>query len=220
MAPSLTEREARVLGCLVEKQLTTPEYYPLTLNALTNACNQKSNRHPVVSFEETQVVRALDKLREKGLAEQVRLRDSRVPKYEHHFLKTVGLDWPEAAVMAELMLRGPQTAGELRSHASRMHPFSGIEEVEETLRALAERPEPLVIKLPRQSGRKESRFAHLLCGMPEVSPEEPALAPEAARLQALSDDERIAALQREASALRAELDDLRAEFASFRKQFD
>ena len=161
----LTEIEARVVGALIEKQLTTPEYYPLTLNALIAACNQKTNREPVTNFTETEVQKALDDLREKNVVYVFYGSTSRVPKYKHILPQALEIDERETAVMCVLMLRGAQTLGELRERTSRLYEFSGLGEVQETLDALVRRDgEPLVVKLERQAGQKEARFAHLLCG--------------------------------------------------------
>jgi uncharacterized protein YceH (UPF0502 family) len=160
----LTPEEIRVLGCLAEKQLTTPDNYPLTQNALMAACNQLSNRHPVVSYDDNTVRLTLTSLRTKQLARIVHIPGSRAPKHRHVLDETLELDRGELALMAVLALRGPQTAGELRSRTERMHDFAGSSEVEETLERLAERPEPLVVRLERQPGQKESRYAHLLGG--------------------------------------------------------
>ena len=164
MEPILNENEIRVLGCLIEKEMTTPDYYPLTLNALTNACNQKSNRDPVVDLEETDVVRALDALRMKGLAMQAHGEGSRVPKYRHSLAEKLFLEPEELAILCELFLRGPQTVGELRGRAGRMHDFEDLAQVEAVLQELMERQPPMAAKLPRQPGRKEHRYAHLLGG--------------------------------------------------------
>lgn len=215
----LNDIEVRVLGCLVEKEMTTPEYYPLSLNALTNACNQKSNRDPVLNLEETDVVRALDGLRFKGLAMQAG-DGGRVPKYRHALAAKLFLEPPELAIVGELLLRGPQTLGELRSRAERMHPFPSLEDVEAVLQELQERESPLVVKLPRQPGRKEHRFGHLLAGQPQLSTEESTAAPEAARMQVMAENERIAALEQEVATLRDELAALRRELAEFRTQFE
>jgi len=211
--------EVRVLGCLVEKALTTPDYYPLSLNALTNACNQKSNRDPVVSFEETTVVRGLDKLRDKGYALRVQQIDSRVPKYGHQLKEEFRLERPELSLLCELMLRGPQTAGELRGRASRMHEFGSIDEVEDVLERLMDREEPLVAKKPRQVGRKEHRFTHLLSG-PPPSAEEEAMPEEAATAQVRTEDERISRLEEETAQLRFDLEALQQEFKRFKSQFE
>jgi uncharacterized protein YceH (UPF0502 family) len=219
MEQVLNDIEVRVLGCLVEKEMTTPEYYPLSLNALTNACNQKSNRDPVLSLEETDVVRALDGLRFKGLAMQA-ADGGRVPKYRHALAGKLFLEPPELAILGELLLRGPQTVGELRGRAERMHTFPGLEDVEAILQELQEREAPLVVKLPRQPGRKEHRYAHLLAGEPQSPTEEAAAAPEAARVLVMAENERIAALEQEVATLRAEMADLRRELAEFRTEFE
>lgn len=211
--------EVRVLGCLVEKELATPEYYPLTLNALTAACNQKSNRDPVMALEEADVVRALDSLRMKGLARQS-AEGVRAAKYCHCLAEKFLLEPPELAVLAELLVRGPQTAGELRTRAERMHPFADLAAVEEVLRLLMERDEPLVVRLPRQPGRKEQRHAHLFAGVPEAGGEECTTRPEAARLQVRAEDERVAKLEEEVAALRAEVGELRRVMEEFRSQFE
>ncbi len=210
----LDDIEARVLGALIEKDMTTPEYYPLSLAALTAACNQKSNRDPVVDYDETTVVRALDSLREKRLA--VRSDASRVPKYAEVFVKRNNLLGREAAILMVLLLRGPQTVGELRGRAERAHTFESLEEVESTLTALAETG--YVLRLPRQPGRKECRYAQLLSGEPAV--EEYAARPEAATVQVRQENDRLAALTQEVAELRAELAGLQAEFARFRAQFE
>jgi len=215
----LNANEVRVLGCFIEKEMTTPEYYPLTLNALTNACNQKSNRDPVVAFDETDVVRALDRLRHLGLAMQAG-EGGRVPRYRHSLMEKLHLEPEELAVMAELMLRGPQTVGEIRGRADRMHPLNSLEEVEEILKTLAERESPLVVQLPRQPGRKECRQMHLLAGMPDFSEEASAPHAETATLKVRAENERIAALETEVAALRADLDALRRAMAEFREQFE
>lgn len=220
MEIQLTAAEARVLGALVEKDHTTPDYYPLTLNALTNACNQKSNRDPVVAFEEADVVRALDGLRHKGLAMQAHGEGSRVPKYRHSLAEKLHLEHDEQAVLAELLLRGPQTLGELRTRAERMAPLPSLEEVERILGELMQRQPPLAVKLPRQPGRKEHRFAHLLCGEPELSADDPTPSPEAATLQMRAENERLARLEAEVAGLRDEVAQLRAELEKFRRQFE
>lgn len=219
METALTDVEVRVLGCLIEKAITTPDYYPLTLNALTNACNQKSNRNPVVSYEETTVVRGLDGLRDKGLANMVYKADSRAPKYQHFFVEKLELSPGDVAVLCELMIRGPQTPGELRAHTERMHDFGGLEEIEGALRGLMEREHPLVVRLPRQPGRKEQRYAHLLSGRPEIQEQEPAVAAESATLQVRSENERIARLEDEVKAIRAEIENLKKALIEFKAQF-
>lgn len=219
--------EARILGALVEKQLTTPEYYPLTLNALTAACNQKNNRAPVVEYDEKTVVRGLDSLREKKLACLVTLAGGRVPKYEHRLGERIHLSGPaELAILCELLLRGPQTAGELRSRADRMHPFPALEAVQQTVDALAARPAPLVLKLPRLPGHKEPRCMHLLAGAPDLptlSFQEAgagvAPAAEPARAAVAAEDARLAEMAAELAALRREVAELKAAFDLFKSQF-
>ena len=221
MELQLSAQEARVLGCLIEKEMTTPEYYPLSLNALTNACNQKSNRDPVMNLDDTDVVRCLDALRFQGLAMQAASDGGRVPKYKHNLAQKLYLEPEEQAILCELLLRGPQTVGELRSRSERMHAFNSLEAVEEVLHLLVNRKEPLLIKLPRRPGRKENRFAHLLCGAPSIeesSANEPA--PEAARRHVEMQEARILALEEEIAALRGEVASLTATFAEFRSQFE
>jgi hypothetical protein len=215
----LNEMEARVLGCLIEKELTTPEYYPLTLNALTNACNQKSNRGPVMNLEDADVVRALDSLRFKQLA-LVSAEGGRVPKYRHALMEKLRLAPAELALLGELLLRGPQTLGELRARAERMCSFTDLAAVEEALQEMAERSPPLVTRLPLQSGRKEKRYAHLFSGMPEQVEEERVAPPEAARLKVMADDERMAGLEKEVASLRNEVAELRRAIEEFRAQFE
>ncbi|MCE5198479.1 MAG: YceH family protein [Armatimonadota bacterium] len=213
----LNDVEMRVLGSLVEKEITTPEYYPLTLNSLTTACNQKSNRDPVVSYDETRVAEAVDSLREKNLVITVRGRDSRVPKYDNYFAEKLDLKPVEVAVMCELMLRGPQTVGELRTRGERLYQFSGLDEVDETLNGLMNRDEePLVVKLPRQPGQKECRYAHLLAGEQGV---ESAINASAEAVDCET-SARIDLLEQEIQSLRAELTELKAGFLEFRKQFE
>jgi len=218
----LDEVATRILGALIEKQITTPDYYPLTLNSLTAACNQKSNRHPVVSFDEKSVVRALDSLLDKQLARRVSGAEMRVPKYYHLFTERFAFTPQEVAVLCVLMLRGPQTVGEIRGRSGRLFEFSGLSEVEEVLRGLEEREGgALVEQLPRQPGRKESRFAHLLAGAPEPPEEEEGeVRLEPAALEVRAENERIAHLEEEVEGMRRELEDLRAQFAEFRSQFE
>ncbi len=221
MGVILNECELRVLGALVEKQISTPDYYPVTLNALTNACNQKNHRDPVVAYEEPTVVRALDGLREKKLAYTFHGSESRVPKYGHLFPKAFDLTAPELAVLCVLMLRGPQTPGELRSHTAHLHNFESLTQVESTLQGLLGREsEPLIVKLPRQPGTKESRYAHLLAGEMKVEEVEAAPRPEPATLRVRAENERIAKLEEETASLRQELAELRQQFADFKKQFE
>ena len=210
MTTVLTEIEARVLGSLIEKQVTTPEYYPLTVNALTLACNQKNNRHPVTAYTENQVSQALDSLREKNLAYVFYGSTSRVPKYKHVMPEVMHLNPAEIAVMCVLMLRGAQTLGELRGNAARLHEFSGLEEVEQTLNGLISLDsEPLVARLPRQPGQKEGRFAHLLSGEVDVD-----------ALPAETPAPRRGGLEQRVDALAAEVEKLKEQFEQFRKQFE
>ena len=211
--------EVRVLGCLIEKEMTTPEYYPLTLNALTNACNQKSNRDPIMALAEEEVVRALNGLRFKQLT-VVAADGGRVPKYRHLLAEKLGLVPAELALVCEMMVRGPQTVGELRTRGERMHPFADLAAVEEVLRELMERETPMVARLPRQPGRKESRYAQLWCGEPEIAAEEGGTPPEPARQRVMAENERIARLEEEVAGLRAEVAGLRQMVEDFKKQFE
>lgn len=220
MQVMLDEGEVRVLGCLIEKEATTPDYYPLTLNALTNACNQKSNRYPVVSFEPEKVVRALDGLKEMGLSLKVHEAGSRVPKYRHDFKEAFDLSDREVAILCVLLLRGPQTGGEIRARTERMHCFQNLEEVEETLQGLMEGDEPRVVKLPRQPGRKEPRYMHLFSGIPEVPEETVTLPAEPATLRVTADNERIAQLEKRVGELRREIDALKEGFNAFKREFE
>jgi hypothetical protein len=220
MIPTLNDIEVRVLGSLIEKQVTTPDYYPLTLNALTNACNQLSNREPVVSYDEKTVASALETLREKNLAYVFYGSDSRVPKYKHVARENLELDDRQLAAMCVLMLRGPQTVGEVKGRTGRLYPFSDLNEVETTLNALIDRESPLVARLPRQAGRKESRFAHLLSGPVEVEESPRELRPEPAMIEARAENSRLADLEAQVGLLRTEIEDLRAQFDEFRRQFE
>lgn len=209
----LTDIEARVLGSLIEKQVTTPEYYPLTLNALTLACNQKNNRYPVTAYSENQVADALESLREKNLAYVFYGSTSRVPKYKHVMPEVMHLNHAETALMCVLMLRGAQTLGELRGNASRLHEFASLEEVEQTLNELISRdPEPLVARLPRQPGQKEGRFAHLLSGEIDIE-----AAPVAMPSAAVP---RRSSLEQKVDELSAEVERLKQQFEEFKKQFE
>jgi uncharacterized protein YceH (UPF0502 family) len=210
----LNDVEVRVLGSLLEKSITTPEYYPLSLNALANACNQKSNRDPVVSFDETTVVRALDSLRKKQLV--VLSASSRVPKYAEIFAGNRKLVTREAALIMALLLRGPQTVGELRGRTERAYKFEDLAEVEATLDELAE--SGYVTKLPRMAGRKESRYAQLLAGDVEIKEEPPR--PEPAAVIVRAENERITALEEEVQKLRENFNSLQTEFEKFKKEFE
>jgi uncharacterized protein YceH (UPF0502 family) len=207
----LTDDEIRVLGCLMEKEIATPDYYPLTLNALTNACNQKSNRNPVVSYDEETVVYALNGLRERKLVRQSDL--SRVSKYEQIFSQELKLVASEQAIICILLLRGPQTAGEIRSRTERLYPFPGLGEVQETISTLEDME--LISKMARQPGRKESRYSHLLSGTPQEMVVETVDRPKTA----ITID-RIGKLQEQIDELRLEMQALQLEFATFKSQFD
>jgi uncharacterized protein len=221
MQLTLTPIEARVLGALIEKEITTPEYYPLSLNALTNACNQKSNRDPVLHIEESQVRKALNHLEYQSLVRSVSSTDSRVTKFEHRLQDAFNFYRPEVAIICELLLRGPQTPGELRTRASRMHAFEDLESVHSALSRLEKREPPLVTVLPRQPGTKEARYAHLLGDAPPIAPSAPphAIAARDHDTTASSDD-RVEGLAAEVAELRSQIADLQSQFATFRKQFE
>ncbi len=216
MTEKLTETEARVIGALIEKQLTTPEYYPLTLNSLIAACNQKSNRDPVVSFDEETVQKSLDILRDKNIVYVFYGSTSRVPKYKHILPDVLELEPSETAVLCVLMLRGAQTLGELRERTSRLYEFSGLGEVNETLDNLMRREEPLVIKLERLPGQKEARFAHLLSGEIDVE----SYAKENISSGKQAGGERVEKLEQELENLRNEFNLFRESFEEFKKQFE
>jgi uncharacterized protein YceH (UPF0502 family) len=219
----LNEQEVRVVGSLVEKQVTTPDNYPLTLNALVHACNQISNRDPVVQFDEQAVADAVDSLRGKNLVYIFYGADSRVPKYKHMAREVFSLSPQELAAMCVLMLRGPQTVGEIRGRTGRLYDFASLSEVEATLEGLARRDEPLVAKLPRQTGRKEARYAHLLSGRPEVEEtgdEQTAHVAVRTNTPRANEGERVARLESEVETLRGELAELRLRFDEFRRQFE
>jgi hypothetical protein len=213
----LSDVEARVLGCLVEKEITTPEYYPLSLNALVHACNQKSNRDPLMNLDEGAARQALRALGEQALARSAS-GDSRVAKYEHRLSEVFNFTRPETAILCELLLRGPQTPGELRSRAERMHAFEDLSVVQSTLKHLMEREPPLAKLLPRQPGNKEARYVHLLSGDVEVR--EPAPVEETNASGGTAENSRMTELQSEIASLRNEVADLKRQFAEFRKQFE
>jgi len=197
---NLNDAEVRILGSLIEKEITTPDYYPLSLNALTAACNQSSNRNPVTHFDETTVAAAVDSLREKKLVHFVDRSEARVTKYRHVLYEAMNLSRPVIAIMCVLMLRGPQTLGEIRTRTNRLYDFSSTEQVETTLNSLMSGESPLVVRLPRQTGQKEVRYAHLLSGEIKVTEPEPEL-------------DRIGKLEKE-------IEDLKRQFEEFRKQFE
>ena len=216
MPEKLSEIEARIIGALIEKQLTTPEYYPLTLNALVAACNQKTNREPVVAYAESAVQKSLDDLRDRNLAYVFYGSTSRVPKYKHILDKVYELEPPEVAVLCVLMLRGAQTLGELRERTGRLYEFSGLGEVQETLDGLTRRDEPLVARLERQPGQKEVRYAHLLSGEIDAA----AYAKEVTSSAKPVENERLATLENELENLRSEFNLFRQAFEEFKKQFE
>lgn len=217
MTMPINEVETRILGALIEKELTTPEYYPLTLNSLTNACNQKSNRDPVMHLEDAEVVRGLDKLRMKGFA-RLSGEGGRVPKYCHSLGEKFAP--PELAVIAELLLRGPQTLGELRTRCDRMSTFADIAAVEEVLVDLQKYETEMVVLLPRQPGQKEQRYAHLLSGEPVITLPEKQMQPEAARVRVMAEDGRVSMLEAEVAALKEDVSVLKKIMEEFRAQFE
>jgi uncharacterized protein YceH (UPF0502 family) len=214
----LTESEARVLGALIEKEITTPDYYPLSLNALVNACNQKNNRDPVMSMDENAVRQSLHGLQDKRLAGPAGGADSRVTKYEHRIQEVFNFTRAETAVIDVLLLRGPQTPGELRGRTERMHRFEELSDVQATLQRLIERDPSLVKMLPRQPGTKESRYAHLLCG--EVAGWEVPQQSGAPATIGQADEDRMARLENEMAELRREIVELKQQMEAFKKQFE
>jgi uncharacterized protein YceH (UPF0502 family) len=215
---ALNEVEARVLGALLEKEITTPDYYPLSLNALVNACNQKSNRDPVMNLEDDSVRNALRALHDNSLARSVSATDSRVTKYEHRLQEAFNFDRREAAIFCELLLRGPQTPGELRSRAERMHHFDDLSEVQSALQRLMNRQPPLVKVLARQPGTKESRYIHLLSG--DVEPAGSSAVHETPAVASRESADKFSRLDSEVAELRKDIADLKQQFAAFRKQFE
>jgi uncharacterized protein len=208
----LTAEEARVLGALMEKEVSTPDNYPLSLNALTNACNQTTSRDPIVRYDENAVVRALDSLREKKLLWEVEQAGGRVRKYQQQFSKWHDLDPQMHAVMTLLLLRGAQTPGELKSRSDRLADFRDLAEVEAVLERLGERNPPFAVRLPRLPGTKESRYMHLLCGGVDTTAlAEGEVAAVGSSGQSLSD---------RVSRLEAEVAKLREELSAFRNQFE
>lgn len=225
----LNEIEARVLGSLIEKDITTPDYYPLSLNALVNACNQKNNRDPVMTLDENAVRNALTTLQEKRMAGPASGADSRVTKYEHRLQEVFNFDRREIAIICVLLLRGAQTPGELRGRTDRMYHFDTLEDVVSTLDRLAQREQPLVCILARQPGTKEYRYMHLFSGEPlEPTVSRASLerevaaspAPEGSVLAVPPPAQRLARLEEEVAGLRRELADVQQQLAEFRKQFE
>lgn len=212
----LSDVEVRVLGSLIEKDINTPDYYPLSLNALVNACNQKNNRDPVMTLDEDAVRAVLESLQAQRLAGPASGADSRVTKYEHRLQEVFNFDRREIAILCVLLLRGAQTPGELRGRAERMYRFEELEDVHATLDRLSQRQPPLVAVLPRQPGTKESRYMHLLSG--HVAPAE--VAPARTPSSSSAADDRIASLENDVAALRRELAEMQQQLAAFRKQFE
>jgi uncharacterized protein len=211
--------EVRVLGSLIEKELTTPEYYPLSLNALVNACNQKSNRDPAMNLEEAEVVKALDSLRFKQFA-LLSGTGGRVSKYRHALVEKFRFSPSELALLCELLVRGPQTVGELRTRGERMHGFADLAEVEAVLEEMMERTPPIVARLPRQPGRKEPRFCHLFAGEPDLAALDAPPESGAARGRSPVDSGQLDRLEAEVSELRQEVSELRQMVADFKKSFE
>lgn len=217
MGFELTVVETRILGCMIEKERLTPENYPLSLNSLVAACNQSTNRDPVVSYTEKMVDEGLSQLRQKKLATLVMVAGARVQKFRHHLLDHYTLDNAEVALLCVLLLRGPQTPGELRTRTERLHAFGSVADVEQSLQALATDATPLVRIIPPRPGQKEKRFVQLLSGEPAI--EEPTHPPDPLA-QAAPTPSRIDMLQADVRTLQAELEALRREFAAFKQQFE
>ena len=209
----LSDVEVRVLGALIEKDITTPDHYPLSLNALVNACNQKNNRDPVMALDEDAVRAALESLQGQRLAGPASGADSRVTKYEHRLQEVFNFDRRETAILCVLMLRGAQTPGELRGRTERMYRFEELEDVVATLEKLSQREPALAAVLPRQPGTKESRYVHLLAGKPEG-----AAAVVSAPMSEGSD--RVERLEAEVAELRKEVGEIREQLAGLRKQWE
>ena len=218
MTDTLTDVEVRVIGSLIEKESTTPDNYPLSVNALTNACNQTSNREPVVDYDEDTVVHAVEALRKRNLVRAVQQSGSRVIKYRHMMADTMTLDPRQAAAMCVLMLRGPQTVGEIKTRTERLATFDSLEQVEGTLNSLIERPAgALVVRLPRKPGQKEARYAHLLAGDVVVDTDD---AEPPVRASVGAGPDRIGALEQTVAELRTEVAELRGQLEAFRRQFE
>jgi hypothetical protein len=215
----LTDKEVRVLGSLIEKDITTPDYYPLSLNALVNACNQKNNRDPVMALDEGSVAQALATLQEKRLAGPASGADSRVTKYEYRLQEVFNFDRREIAILCVLLLRGAQTPGELRSRTERMYRFEALDDIISTLDRLSQRQPPLAAILPRQPGTKESRYMHLFSGDAPAAHVERALMPASAPAR-ISADDRLSHLENEVLELRREVAEMREQLSTFRRQFE
>ncbi|MBK1878058.1 YceH family protein [Pelagicoccus mobilis] len=224
---ALSMVETRILGCLIEKEATTPDVYPLTLNSLVNASNQKSNRSPVLDLDDEAVSAGLESLRHKKLALLVTQTAARVAKYRHSLDNVYPLPKPQVAILAELLLRGPQTAGELRTRCERMCHFEDLDTMRDELEQLATRPTPLIVELPRQPGKKDARFAHLLSGEPEIEAQTVVAQPsgepmkvEVATALPAEAEARIATLEQTVSQQSAAIQALQEELASFKAQFE
>jgi len=213
MDSALNDVDVRVLGSLIEKEITTPDNYPLTLNSLVAACNQTSNREPVLTLDEDAVSRSIEDLRKRSLVRAVQRSDSRAMRYRQLMSETMNLDAPATAAMCVLMLRGPQTTGEIKTRSGRLFEFADLTHVETTLESLMNRQaEPFVVRLPRRPGQKEARYAQLLSG-------EPAELPEHLETPAVPQPTRVEELEQKLDALRTEVADLRAQFEEFRRSF-
>ncbi len=212
--------EVRVLGSLIEKDITTPDYYPLSLNALVNACNQKNNRDPIMRLDEDSVRQALGSLQEKRLAGSAGGADSRVTKYEHRLQEVFNFDRREIAVICILLLRGPQTPGELRGRSERMYRFETLDDVQSTIQRLTDRQPSLVRVLPRQPGTKESRYMHLFANTADLAEDSTAAPARPESAVPAHDDSRIATLEAELSSLRKEVAELRQQITDFKIQFE
>lgn len=218
---SLNAVDARILGVLIEKQISTPDYYPLTLNALIAGCNQKTNRDPVMNLDDERVEQSLDELKKQHLVWQIKTAGSRTPKYEHNFKDIADFSVSELAILCELLLRGPQTAGELRSRTARLAEFHGLPAVEHILRKLMEHEKgPFVTKLSRRPGHKECRYAQLLFHGHESEDQESAFSEVAEEQIAHAEEGRIGLLERNLEDLRGELDALKLQFSEFKRQFE
>lgn len=216
MESTYSAEEIRVIGSLVEKEMATPEYYPLTLNALVNACNQKTNRSPVVAYDEGTVLEVLARLKDKRMVWQS--STGRVPRYEQFFVKNNNLINSEAAVLCVLMVRGPQTTGEIKAHSERLYEFADLDKVGETLADLIGRG--YVVQLPRRPGQKEPRFAHLLGGEPDGSEEERTAGRSESTVPAAEQDARLALIEEELKSLRQEFDEFRRRVRAHMEQFE
>ncbi|GAB4374461.1 MAG: YceH family protein [Calditrichia bacterium] len=219
MNRTLNQVEVRILGCLIEKESTTPEYYPLSLNALKNACNQKSNRYPVVNWDDATVVEGIKSLQREELVLVASGAGQRVRKYIHKFSEKYFVSRKALAVMCVLMLRGSQTVGEIRTRSERIYSFESLEEVSEALEELMERDQPLIVRLPRRPGQKESRYAHLLSGEPEI-PVETFPETGASDTAIQSQSEVVEKLVEQVENLQQELQDLKKAFETFKAQFE